>query len=221
MKPSLDGAYARISRAEEHIERLKREEPTTIFDDTDWEPERYGSLALRETDVAGTIISILVGEIVYNLRAALDYLVYELAFLDSGSIQDGTQFPIEDTKSRFDAHKTWRIKPRRNKPGKPGYIQFLNAAHQAAIERLQPYPTRNWLARLRDISNPDKHRKLILIRRILKRDTATFIRTPKGMSMQSEVTFGIAFDDGEFATETLDVLKSEVRAVIDSFKPEF
>jgi hypothetical protein len=43
-------------------------------------------------------ISIVVGEICYNLRAALDYLVYELARLDSGCIQNGTQFPIEYKK---------------------------------------------------------------------------------------------------------------------------
>jgi hypothetical protein len=38
----------------------------------------------------------LVGEICYNLRSALDYLVFELAKHDSGTRQENTQFPIAE-----------------------------------------------------------------------------------------------------------------------------
>ena len=103
IKPSLDNAYARADRAQQHLESLKREldkafaNPSPIFSqlgdamaDGDFIIVDYSGRLLRP------IWGILVGETVYNLRAALDYLVYELAILDSGQIQEYTQFPIED-----------------------------------------------------------------------------------------------------------------------------
>src|SRR5215831_11863276 len=101
MKPSLEGAYARIRRAGGHIDELKKREPTVSGTQSDWTPEAWGSLTMRDEDVPDPIISVLIGEAVYNLRAALDYLVYELAFLDTGSIKDGTQFPIDYSPLRF------------------------------------------------------------------------------------------------------------------------
>ena len=42
-------------------------------------------------------VPIRVGEVCYNFRSALDYLIFELAKLDSGVEQGGTQFPIMDS----------------------------------------------------------------------------------------------------------------------------
>src|SRR5436309_1128025 len=84
LKPSLDDAYLRVDRAQHHMvdleHRLRRFSKRT-------------NLVLSPT--VPPICSILIGETIYNQRAALDYLIYELALLDSGRIQDGTQFPIE------------------------------------------------------------------------------------------------------------------------------
>jgi hypothetical protein len=71
------------------------------------------------------LIAVLVGEICYNLRSALDYLVYGLARRDSGSIQKGTQFPIVDKKEQFVGNQTKRL-------------AGLNSTHVEAIARLQP-----------------------------------------------------------------------------------
>ncbi|MCH8188130.1 MAG: hypothetical protein IIB66_05415, partial [Proteobacteria bacterium] len=95
------------------------------------------------------IIKILVGEITYNLRAALDYLVYELARLDSGEVKNGTQFPIEDTEDGF--------KRKRN-----AFLKGVSDKHVAIIESLQPYSGCDWTRILRDLSNPDKHRQLTI-----------------------------------------------------------
>ena len=76
-------------------------------------------------------LSILVGEIIYNLRAAIDYLIYELAFVDSKKIQHGTQFPIEDTEG--DVMGRCDEKRRRGV-----FLRGLTDQHRAAIKRLQP-----------------------------------------------------------------------------------
>jgi len=73
------------------------------------------------------MLGILVGEVIYNLRAALDYLIYELAFLDSFKIQEGTQFPIEDTKRR------WQVAAFGTKK-RPARLVGISGRHKAAIE---------------------------------------------------------------------------------------
>ena len=151
---SLDGAFARINRAKRTVAELK-----LIADafgqayhnaiSVEAKPEHPGLLDFWPPNPfpIPEEISILVGEICYNLRAALDYLVYELARLDSGCIQNGTQFPIEYNKKNFD----------RNSPQK---LKWLHPRHVAAIESLQPYRGCDWTATLKEISNPDKHREL-------------------------------------------------------------
>ena len=150
----LDGAFARVDRADKHLADLKskiseRECDQIQANPIEADPDNPGNLLLRPTKGVlpiDPIFGILVGECVYNLRAALDYLVYELAIVDSGHIQDGTQFPIESKKEIFTRRaKTW--------------LKGINPTHIAEIEKLQPY-NEQWTAVLRDKSNPDKHRLL-------------------------------------------------------------
>src|SRR5262249_17527994 len=104
---------------------------------------------------------ILVGEIVYNLRAALDYLIYQLAYLDTGKVQKGTKFPIED---HINSWKTYII-PRKSAGRRkwPLWLPLLTKGHQAEIEGLQPFRGCKWTKTLRELSNPDKHADLIII----------------------------------------------------------
>src|SRR5688572_14299371 len=58
------------------------------------------------------MLPVVISDAIHNMRAALDYIVYELAREDSGKVKDGTQFLIEDVKSDpddprrgFDARK--------------------------------------------------------------------------------------------------------------------
>lgn len=76
-------------------------------------------------------LSIRVGETVYNLRSAMDYLIYSLARHDSGRIQKGTQFPIESGKQGF--------LRRRNT-----FLRGVADEHVAKIERYQPYRGCPW-----------------------------------------------------------------------------
>lgn len=99
-KPSLRGAKLRSARAAHHLAELERalgetaasgvtldrrdvqgsEEPRITLD---WSQSKRPSTAW---------IAIVSGEVLYNLRTALDYLVYALARLDSGRSQAGTSF---------------------------------------------------------------------------------------------------------------------------------
>src|SRR5262245_10356953 len=101
----LEDALHRVQRADDHIRDLDlriseylasyHEAALAIFDSK--APDKH----LGTPKPLPMIAYILIGEAVYNLRAALDYLVFTLARIDSGRFQDGTQFPIEDRPQTF------------------------------------------------------------------------------------------------------------------------
>lgn len=155
--PELKGAFSRVNRADKRLAEFVALQSSHRLD-------QYGTVTVYKHPQSGYYVpqavysgppisdefSITIGEIIYNLRAALDYLVYELAFLDSGIIQEMTQFPIETNSSLFDSHR-------------PSYLKGVADKHAAIIERLQPYNPFAWTHTVRDISNPDKHRHLTVV----------------------------------------------------------
>jgi len=170
-------------------------------------------------------IGVLIGEICYNFRSALDYFIFELAKHDSGIAQDGTQFPIVDRKKDF----AWRTKM---------WLKGINAAHVAAIERLQPYSGCDWTKALRDLSNRDKHREFVSIKgdytafgysRIGDRNfdaiSAPVRRTPHPVHGEVDVkvyfTANVQFPDGAPIIETIEIVKLKVAETLEAFQSEF
>lgn len=154
----IKDARAKLDRAGEHLDSLKAElgdfqeaDSHSIDAHTDSESGAY--LLRVQPNAVPPKISAIVGDVLSNLRPTLDYLVYALAYLDSDSPQEGTQFPICDTATKFKGkRKTW--------------LTGLSPEHVAAVEDLQPYDGRDellWLRTLRDLSNPDKHKHLSVV----------------------------------------------------------
>lgn len=163
---SLRPAKLRVSRAVEHLSvvetianeyELQNPEPVSVFVDRasiesdgpvtgvviDW------SAAAANPVAPTSRISVLAGETVYNLRTGLDYLAYELAWLDSGSENRWTQFPIEDREKDFweKRRETW--------------LGGVSDDHVARIVPFQPFSGCNWSRTLRNLSNRDKHRLFV------------------------------------------------------------
>jgi hypothetical protein len=95
----LDGAFQRVDRAEKHFAKLQEHidafrqdylDAARIYFDPN--PPYQAYVAPPSKISHPPIISIVLGEICYNLRSALDYLIYELAAYDAKAPQDGTQF---------------------------------------------------------------------------------------------------------------------------------
>lgn len=230
----LDPCFERVRRAGEHLEDLKTRlehsrymQAHTLGIELDPDaPDKIKTTRLPPETYFGMRLLVLLGEVCYNLRSALDYLVYELAILDSGVEQDGTQFPLEDLKERFTGNA-------------PRMLKGLNPAHVAAIERLQPFNGCAWAQQLRDISNPDKHRHLVIVNGLsgftvhnsLAGDISGIVGYerrayhPRAGEHPVKVKVHIAshptFDDGAPVIETLEELKTEVANVLSHFKPEF
>jgi hypothetical protein len=235
----LDGAILRWTRADIHLAEAGRlvegwgeSCKKTLRRDSDGEYRLVGGYP-----PIPPLLPVVVSDIIHNLRAALDYIVYELAIKDSGSIQDGTQFLIEDVKS--DPSNPRRGFDARNKQ----CLKGLNAAHVSAIERLQPYNGVKWTETLREISNPDKHRHLSVLSTEGRQVDFRMDWTPDGefegkdFEMTSEgprfPRFNVKFDGQNTIAITLPKvgtkgvlpllhsLEAEVGSTIELFKPEF
>ena len=112
------------------------------------------------------------------------------------------------------------------------WLNKLKPAHQAALKRLQPFETgEDWLNRLNDLANTDKHREINWVAigpngiRV-KTNSSTAANTITDASrptvdMNFEFTRAVALKDGTLVVETLEHLARRVRDVIDAFDPEF
>ena len=104
--------------------------------------------------------SLIVGDFVQNLRAALDHLVWQLVRANGQQPGRSIAFPIFDQEPPM----------RRGHRERERWKAMTRGVHPAAlrfIERLQPYspggdgPSRNVLTALRKLSNEDKHRTIL------------------------------------------------------------
>lgn len=230
----LDAASQRVFRATEHFANLgklivafKREQAKATIAHFQAEGWKDISGEAPKVHVSAPMgIPILIGEICYHLRTALEYLVFELAKFDFGSPQEFTQFPIVDSPDKF---KGWKKQAR---------CKGIKAGHIAAFERLQPYKGCDWSRALRDLSNKDKHREFPSLGgsgalKIWEAGTQPFsMRNPAvfrakhpvtGHEMYVHLRFEgqISFDDGTPVIETLQKIIAGVAQTIEEFKPEF
>jgi len=156
----LDSVWLKIIRAKEHIDFfygeiemfwLTKPEPYAFIpeDDTKNSEKVFRFKVNREPPIGW---SIIVGDIAFNLRSALDHLAWQLARLTTQKPYSRTEFPIFDSTDDF---KKSGIPKMRNIPPKA----------QQVIETLQPYHRGDWadvdhLWLLHEINRIDKHREI-------------------------------------------------------------
>ena len=159
-------------------------------------------------------LPIWIGEATYNLRAALDYLVYVLACQANGWRHVlGTQFPICDSKAEF-IRRT------------PSWLTCVPAQAVERIEEVQPFAGCEWTRLLRDLSNPDKHRSMTGLTsnaRVVRGDDPAIAyalrpedRSPDRYYFVCQV---VVKDTNQDVVDTLKLVHREVLALIREFKP--
>lgn len=143
-------------------------------------------------------------------------MVHELAHFDSGSLVDHTQFLIQDRPKGF----------RRKRDGR---LKGVSTKHRVDIELLQPYNGCQWTKLIRDLSNPDKHRRLTTSYAVV-RDIQTLhlgsiqpIKPDRKMYVPADFSIDIHFYDRSqvITVDTLKQLKLHVTDTLDAFKPDF
>jgi hypothetical protein len=159
MKPSLTGSWAKWHRAIEVLETLdeeiRREDypiPVVGKDEPDTDQHVYRVKAIPDTPARW---GALVGDVIHNLRSALNHAVCAGVRLNGGDCKNPmSQFPFVSEKGMW-------IRDRRQ----ARYISQLTRRQKAVVRRYQPHQTRlrrrpfgkpHPLAMLVDMSNADK-----------------------------------------------------------------
>lgn len=210
-------ARLRIDRAHHHLTDLKRtvaalNKPNSDLisrygypedDSTDSWSEELGDLNAQE-------IHLIIGDLVSNLRIALNYSAVAVAAHDSGlSVRDSkVQFPIESTPQSF-------VGRRRT------YLKGISDEHVAFIERVQPYSQCQWTKRLQALSNRDKHFNVIVLQHeVIGQARYHEAEAPTGetyMEMDCDVKIEVTFRNGAPVVKTLQVLETSVADFLSSF----
>jgi len=149
----------KIERAKKHLHDMEAEvrlflegKPYVIGTRGDPETGRriYYLVSVREPALG---LAAMVGDVLQNLRSALDHLAYQLVLVGTRGVTPSRRvyFPIADDGTKY-------------KTEKPGRVKGMRQDAIDAIDALKPYKGGNDpLWRLHRLSIVDKHRLLIAV----------------------------------------------------------
>lgn len=157
----LDSARGKVTRAMQHATYLTQQ-CVAFSEENPWRfvdrfvPEEDRHLIFVEGRKPPLYLGMILGEVVHDLRSAMDHLAWQLALQQSGEealaergVAMAIQFPIRDSRGEFDRHRA---------------LRYFSAKTVERIESFQPYhhdpDVLSPLAVVRDLSNTDKHQAL-------------------------------------------------------------
>jgi hypothetical protein len=188
----FEGAVGKIVRAkyqlrdlEDRFATLAKTKPYRLAEQFDLRPgEKIGDYryVVKDVSLRKREWGVLIGELVHNLRSALEHTIYAAAKSPSGD----TQFPI------FRTHVDWEAKS-------GPMIHSVPEKVVAIIEEAQPYhvpdPSRHVLAILNRLSNYDKHRLLHTTALTIKSAQPGF-RATRDIAKVHEIEFMHRIEEG-------------------------
>lgn len=158
----LDGPIAKLVRAEHHLNQLDRairryaaSNPFAAVEEFD-EQKRFHTFTFLPGAVPPPMIGVVAGDVIHNIRSALDHIAWQLALLRTAEPHTRTEFPIlieenGDSRRAFKDKTKW----------------FPSEARDIA-ESMQPYHRGNAapdsaLGMLHLLSIEDKHRLVVRV----------------------------------------------------------
>ena len=196
---NFEGVHAKISRASDEISWLKRDMDRfctdiqqTIVNEINEDADEQVWVFRGATPNVPIEWSVRLGEIFYNLRSALDHLVWQLVLANRQKPGRRNAFPI--VKDEGD----WQRATRRLKR-----LKGVAPRVEAEIERMQPYTggigflfdvSKFWT--LSELCNIDKHRHLNMVAVALDASKRFFEKTDAALSgnnprsIEGEITLG-------------------------------
>jgi hypothetical protein len=154
----LEWARHHYDALDAEVERFRQSEPYKLG--VQFDAKHRGYIAtLRDVKAPPDEWNLRIGDIVHSARSALDAITYSLACKNLGRVPTidevkVIQFVIVDSSAAWPKERDRRLR-------------CLSSAAQAEIERFQPYhrtdpKVRHALSVLRDLSNIDKHRHIVV-----------------------------------------------------------
>ncbi len=171
VQAALGGVFAKINMADTQLKMLDRVWGEYLGLD----PRPYNFVVHTEPETgAHTIyaelvappwpmLSVIVGDVLHNLRSGLDHLAWELVLRAGGKPGRHTKFPICDTEDRWLAEVVHKRRSNDRKSPLEGIEP--EGAIWRFVEAVQPYKGAVYaeaMTALRVLSNADKHRQLLI-----------------------------------------------------------
>lgn len=192
---SFDGIRLKRSRAWEQIYSLKADiasflqnDPAPYVPRVDFNGQtNILAVSVHINKTPDAMLGVRIGEIVHNLRSALDHVIWELFVKNNGQsppIGSKNQFPIFKTKAGFKER---------------GETLFLKGIDNKAIDLIrseQPFPVseggtgeniKSPLWHLKELSDCDKHRTIHLVGTLLEEYNFTFPPLTRDVTVQKEI----------------------------------
>ena len=147
--PSVTARLNRVPRLFSEFEFALKEHTSTELDSFGISE---GSVQLPSADdLMPHKAQAIAGEIIHDLRSALDNLIYEASRRNNNDAEvEQTQFVIAEDAESY-RKQQWRLRK-------------LTEKQKSKIESIQPYNNKDkWASLLSDLSNRDKHRYLITL----------------------------------------------------------
>lgn len=164
----IRGVRAKLRRADEHRNSLITEfhawiEPQTKGMFNIWRDGSWYVVTVEPFPEPDIRLSMIAGDIIHNLRCALDHLVCQLVFRDGHEPSWRNEFPIYDCEKDF----LEEVKARKRKP-ELGMLYgiTIDGDAWAIIEGAQPYKRTHFfespLRVIKKFSNADKHQTFLI-----------------------------------------------------------
>jgi hypothetical protein len=150
IEPKIKRAYKHVSDLEDAIIAFKETNPGSIGAKKNSKTGQIQYCVVEAPNVP-LEISLIAGDILQNLRSALDYLAFRLVEANGKIPDSNTSFPIADS---FGEYKTQSARK----------IKLMSHSAIDAINSIKPYKGGNdTLWRLHRLNNIDKHRLLLMV----------------------------------------------------------
>ena len=154
---SLKGPRLKLDRAKSHlgdlVEAIKRFYETDPYDEVikDNPETQRREFRVTRADPLPDELALISGDVIHNLRSALDHLAWQLIVANGGKPNQNTAFPIWGSESKF-------------KSSRPGYAKGASKQALDLLYGLQPYKGGNdALWRIHQLDIVDKHRLLLTV----------------------------------------------------------
>jgi hypothetical protein len=203
---------AKVERAKEHIRNLESRvygflasQPYNVVPDDNLKPGRR-CIVVADVAPIPLAIPIILGDVLQNLRSALDHLIYNLVIANTGSDPKDSKimFPIFDCASKYET----------------GSLRKVRGVHKEAIDligALKPYRGGNdALWGLNELNNIDKHRLLIMVGYYYSTFVIDFDAVLKESMKKRTIPYVIARSED---AEIIDFLLKDIPSMPISLKP--
>lgn len=201
MTEYLEGPRLKLDRADKHIHELDEAlddfiatKPYRVTYKLNADKTFYECRIYHDGRQPPVEIGILVGEIVYQIRSALDHIIFEF------SAPKILQIAGREAQLKAIEAPQFPILSKRNEREHRRRLQFVDQMVWDAVERYQPYdrthcpdPTQHPLTLLNRLSNLDKHRVILVT------VGAVGLKPGEGLTPGVEMRRGGRLDDGEIA----------------------